>query len=89
MAEKVFDIDLSELLIDDYTPRVKAETGRGGEDYLSKYVYVTNPSSPLWGKRGRVLGNHKGDYIEISISPDEYPYVLKQEEVSICQGKEE
>ncbi|HUM42858.1 MAG TPA: hypothetical protein PKI14_07920 [Fervidobacterium sp.] len=28
MAEKVFDIDLSELLIDDYTPRVKAETGR-------------------------------------------------------------
>ena len=25
MAEKVFDMDLSELLIDDYTPRVKAE----------------------------------------------------------------
>ena len=56
---------------------------------MSEYVCVTNPSSPLWGKRGRVLGNHKGDYIEVSISPDEYPYVLKQEEVSICQGKEE
>lgn len=28
MAEKVFDMDLSELLIDDYTPRVKAEIGR-------------------------------------------------------------
>lgn len=56
---------------------------------MSKYVCVTNSSSPLRGKRGRVVGKHKGDYIEISISPDEYPYVLKQEEVSICQGKEE
>jgi len=54
---------------------------------LSNYVYITNVSSPLWGRKGRVLGHHKGDYIEVSISPDEYPYVLKLEEVS--QEKEE
>lgn len=54
---------------------------------MSEYVRVVNPSSPLRGRKGRVLGYHRGDYIEVSIAPGEYPYVLKREEVSKNKGR--
>lgn len=48
---------------------------------MSNWVTIANPCSPLKGKRGRVLGRHYGDYVEVFIPSEGAPFVVKEEEV--------
>lgn len=55
---------------------------------MSNWVTIANPCSPLKGKRGRILGKHYGDYIEVFIPSEKAPFVVKEEEVVPCLVKE-
>lgn len=55
---------------------------------MSNWVKITNPYSPLKGKRGRLLGKHSEDYIEIFLPSEGKPFIIKEEEVSPCLVKE-